>query len=234
MTTGLVELLVRRRLAGPAELRLAEHRAVSAGVPLVAVVAGTLVGEQALAEALSAEVGAPLVYLAQGAVDPEAIRRMPVEVAVRHLVIPVALEPSGEILRAAFSDPLDDEAVRAVERETGCRVEALVATVGEVRAAIDRHYGTVTTRIVRSPLSEIPRESTRRITRSSPPHEIEGEHDADPDAPVAALSTTPVHRLDSEATVEQRLDALLLALAEAGVVSHADYVRALRRILGRG
>lgn len=239
MGAGLAELLLRAGLLTEAEVRLAERRAREEGTSLIAAVAGELVSEQVLAEAISAAVGAPFVDLAHAAVDLDAVRRLPSEVAVRHLVMPVSLEPTGEILRAAFSDPLDAGAVRAVERESGCRVEALVATVSDVRAAIDRLYGTVSTRVVRTPssTSEIPREATRRITRgmpgAPPPTPLDAGASPIDETPQPSISTQPVHRIETEATTEQRLDALLLALEDAGVLGHADYVRALRRVLGR-
>lgn len=240
MGASLAQVLLRAGLLTEAEVRLAERRAHEEGTPLVAAVAGELVSEQVLAEAISAAVGAPLVDLAHAAVDLDAVRRLPAEAAVRHLVMPVSLEPAGEVLRAAFSDPLDAGAVRAVERESGCRVEALVATVSDVRAAIDRLYGTVTTRVVRTPMSELPREATRRITRGMPgsPPELDGLGEGEltegeSETPHPTVSTQPVHRIETEASVEQRLDALLLALAENGTLTHADYVRALRRVLGR-
>ena len=46
-------------------------------------------------------------------------------------------------------------------------------------------------------------------------------------------STQPHLRLESEATPEQRHEALLLALIDRGAITRADYVAALQRLLGR-
>jgi hypothetical protein len=51
--------------------------------------------------------------------------------------------------------------------------------------------------------------------------------------PVDATRTTPMARLEEEATAEQLIEALVLTLIEAGVITRADYIRALARLLGR-
>jgi hypothetical protein len=39
--------------------------------------------------------------------------------------------------------------------------------------------------------------------------------------------------VEDEATVEQRVEALVLTLIDAGVIARTDYLDALRRLLGR-
>lgn len=58
----------------------------------------------------------------------------------------------------------------------------------------------------------IPSESTRRLAEQGP-------------------VTLPLHLLESEASMEQRFEALLLALVERGAVARSDYAEALRRLL---
>jgi hypothetical protein len=42
-----------------------------------------------------------------------------------------------------------------------------------------------------------------------------------------------MHRLEHEAPMEQRHEALLLTLIDAGVLTRSDYIAALRRLKGR-
>ena len=42
-----------------------------------------------------------------------------------------------------------------------------------------------------------------------------------------------MHRLEAEATIEQRHEALLLALVEKGLITHAEYSESLRRLLSK-
>jgi hypothetical protein len=58
----------------------------------------------------------------------------------------------------------------------------------------------------------IPSESTRRLAEQGP-------------------VTLPLHLLESEASMEQRFEALLLALVERGAIARTDYADALRRLL---
>ncbi len=111
-------------------------------------------------------------------------------------------------------------------------LQPLVATVSGVRDAIARIYG-----------DEPDRPDTRVISRrelaregGSPESEEMGaevtrrvEGTLRPDGP----STLPMHRLEDEASLEQRHQALLLALVETGALTHADYLAAVRRLLGR-
>ncbi|MFW5920824.1 MAG: hypothetical protein ACOCUS_03200, partial [Polyangiales bacterium] len=69
--------------------------------------------------------------------------------------------------------------------------------------------------------SEVPSETTQRV-------EAGGARD-EPAGP----TTSPLHRIEHEATMEQRFEALVLALIDAGVITRADYVEALRRLMGR-
>jgi hypothetical protein len=48
-----------------------------------------------------------------------------------------------------------------------------------------------------------------------------------------APATAPLVRMEARATTEQRMEALLLALIERGVLTRADYLDALRRLLER-
>jgi hypothetical protein len=45
--------------------------------------------------------------------------------------------------------------------------------------------------------------------------------------------TAPLIRMEAQATAEQRVEALLLALIEQGVLTRAEYLDALRRLLVR-
>ncbi len=60
-----------------------------------------------------------------------------------------------------------------------------------------------------------------------------GGGDAESGIDSFAATTVPMHRIEHEATLEQRLDALLLAVIESGAISRADYTRALHRLLRR-
>lgn len=179
----------------------------------VAVEAG-LAEEDAIAELAARALDTHVVELDRGELDEESVRLVPAALARRYLFVPLAPDPSGESIRVVFADPLDAAAVEAAREATGLGIQPLVATVSGVTAAIDRVYGGVTedTRVL--PRAELPADATRRLEG--------GEQ------------TQPLHRLEDGATAEQRHEALLLSLIDAGVVTRAQYLDALRRLLGKG
>jgi len=163
-------------------------------------------------------------------------------------MIALAPDPDGAHLRVAFADPTDEDAQRAVRELTGLRITPVVATVTAIRTAIDREYARRTTRVIRteskaampgtsgsgSDLPPLPREITERVGNPVGRGRFPSQDPAtEPALSLGTVHTAPVHRLEDDATIEQRHEALLLALIEAGVITRADYAAALRRLLGR-
>ncbi|UJR79843.1 hypothetical protein [Sandaracinus amylolyticus] len=221
----VLDLLAREGLVAPSDVAMLRKRGGSA---ISAVIDAGLAGDDVVADALAREAGAVVIDLDRGTLEHEAVRLVPEEIARRHLAIVVALEPSGRSVRAAFANPLDERAIADIAAATGRGVRAMVATVSSIRRAIDREYGSGSTRLIEAPAArpedELAPESTRRVATgrrraTEPPEEIP--------------RTMPVHRLEQEATIEQRHEALLLALIEKGVLTRAEYGDALKRLLGR-
>ncbi len=188
-------------------VRLAEEREQ----PFVRVaVEAALVEEEAVAELVAGALGTHVVELDRGELDEESVGLVPAELARRHLFVPLAPDPSGESIRVVFADPLDPAAVEAARETTGLGIQPLVATVSGVLAAIERVYGEDTRVLSRA---EVRGHRARRLEM--------GEQ------------TQPLHRLEDGASPEQRHEALLLSLIDAGVVTRAEYLEALRRLLGK-
>lgn len=226
----LVQLLADEGLADSAALKFASDVAEKEGRALAGVIVdAALVAEDALADSLAKAVGTVVIDVEQGELDADAVQLVNDVTARRYLAIVVSTDPSGTSVRAAFANPLDDEAVRAVREQTGLEVQPLVATVSGVRAAIDRAYARRTTQVVRAVAlrPELAPEITRKVGGPRPTTK------RPPDGAPPREGTSPLHRLEQDATPEQRHEALVLALIEAGLITRADYVEALRRLLGR-
>jgi hypothetical protein len=227
----LHELLESEGVAERNVCRRVAERARERGQPLISVLVedeGT--PEDVLADVLAKAMGTVVIDVARGTLDAGAVMLIPEEIARRYLLIAVAPGPSHESVQVAFANPLDAEAVRAVRDATGLAVHPLVATVSGVRAAIEREYRKGSTKVIRAP-SGRRRETRELIGVPVPAPPPEGEVEASPTK--ARSSTVPMWRLEQDATMEQRHEALLLSLIEAGALTRADYVRALRRLLGR-
>jgi type IV pilus assembly protein PilB len=215
----LEELLTEAGLVNPSVLSACRQQADGADQSLVQVlVQGGHVEEDALAELVAREVGSAVFDVHLGAVDIDAIRALPEHVARRYLAVPISQD--DDTLRVAFANPLDEDALRTVREQAGLLVDPVVATVSGIVAVLDREYRGRTTLIL-DRRSEFPSEVTREIEGAE---RIEGD---------STKQTGPVRRLEDEATIEQRFEALLLALVDAGVLTRADYLSSLKRLLGR-
>ena len=190
-----------------------------------ALAAAGVCTEEDLASVLAEAIGGVVLDLAAGAFDAEAVALLSEADARRFLMIPVAHGPSGQSLRVAFANPLDEEAVVAVEAAAELPVEWSVAVATDVLDAINREYRRRETKVVFRPAPK-PVEANRLPLPVEPPSEPAPEL-------VDASITAPARRLDGEASLELRHEALLLALIERGLVTRADYLEALKRLLGR-
>lgn len=98
-----------------------------------------LITERQLLEALEFQLGVPFVDLNETKADMSSVNLLPARVAREHEVLP--LERSGGKLRTAMADPLDQEAIHAVQRATGLIVQPLLAAGAELKETILRYYG---------------------------------------------------------------------------------------------
>lgn len=186
-------------------------------IDAVDAVDALLVSEEALADAIARELETQVCDLES--IDAEAVALLPEDVARACIALPVGVV--GAVLQVAFANPLDPRAVQAVVNATERPVRPLAAHLTPLRRAIDREYGGAL--IPESSLrkrAELTAESTQRLG-ASVQSELPSSH------------TAPVFRMESSATMEQRFEALLLALVERGSVTREEYTDALRRILSR-
>ena len=97
-----------------------------------------VISEQRIARAIEESIGIPLVMLPRVEVMPEALQKVPADLAHEMGALPFALE--GSRLRVAFGDPLDALAIEEVEDASECIVEPYQALSKELEWAIATHY----------------------------------------------------------------------------------------------
>ncbi len=207
----LEDLLVQEGVAISAERlrRVLDGAARSGEHAVAALVDKGLIADDVLAEVLARACSTVVVDLERPP-DVEAAQLISKTLAVEQLALPVSSSPGGK-LRVAFANPLEAQARELVEAAGGAPVQPLVAPVNGLRKAIEQAFRSRTTRVVKG-RAEIPAEQTRKMEAPS-------------------SDTAPLHRLEQEATIEQRHEALLLALIERGVITRADYAAALKRLV---
>lgn len=87
----------------------------------------------------------------------DALREIPQDLARRLRVLPLAIEAPARgprVLKVAMADPSDRDAVNELEVFTGCRVEAVPASLAALDEAIARAYRGIVTKVMRPATGE--------------------------------------------------------------------------------
>jgi type IV pilus assembly protein PilB len=98
-----------------------------------------VITEEQLLVGLAEQMSLEFVGLADQPVDPAAVVLVPEVLARRHGIIPIGFDADGR-LRLAMSDPADVLAIDDVRTITERAVVPVVATHGDVLAAIDQYH----------------------------------------------------------------------------------------------
>ncbi len=160
MAVKLGDLLVKAKLVTPEQVdaALVSQRTEGGkfGEALIRIGAAS---EQDITETLSQQFGVPSIDLAHFDIDPSIIKVVPGEVARKYGVLPV--NKTGATLTIAMSDPTNVFAMDDIKFMTGYNVEPVVASESSLRRAIDKHYGT--------PRSVVLKERPKGATTGSAP-----------------------------------------------------------------
>ncbi|HEU4950081.1 MAG TPA: ATPase, T2SS/T4P/T4SS family [Candidatus Deferrimicrobiaceae bacterium] len=113
-----------------------------------------LATETEIAQALSLQLGIPLIDLENTPVEPQAIELIQEKVARKHLIIPVSIDRRE--LHIAMADPLSFEAFEDVRFASGYTIKPFLAPKCDILWAIDQHYhlGTSLKTIVKNIVEE--------------------------------------------------------------------------------
>jgi type IV pilus assembly protein PilB len=141
MAVKLGDLLLKAKLITQdqldAALKSQREEGGKIGEALVRVGA---VKENDITETLSQQFGVPSIDLASFEIDPAVVKIVPADVARKYGVLPV--NKTGATLTIAMGDPTNVFAMDDIKFMTGYNVEPVVASEVALRKAIDRHYGT--------------------------------------------------------------------------------------------
>jgi type IV pilus assembly protein PilB len=141
MAVKLGDLLLKAKLITPEQLDLALKSQKEEGGKLgEALVRVGVVSEAAITETLSQQFGVPSIDLSSFEIDPNVIKIVPGDVARKYGVLPV--NKTGATLTIAMGDPTNVFAMDDIKFMTGYNVEPVVASELALRKAIDKHYGT--------------------------------------------------------------------------------------------
>ena len=142
LTTGqqaLLRFLQRQNALTPEDATAAETLCRDEGISVVEAVARRgVLSERQIAELLAPALRLRLVDLASHTVDPVVSRLVKENLVAKYDVLPLRLE--GNTLDVATANPLDLEALKAIEFATGKRVNFVIAIHTEVQEAIKHTY----------------------------------------------------------------------------------------------
>jgi len=137
----LGEMLVAQGIISPEQLeealRLQKKADKATRIGRLLVELG-YVTELQLADLIADQFRLPSADLTTLEVSPDAVARVPRELAVKHRCLPLLVE--GRDLHLITADPTDVQALDAIGFKTGLRVRPVVAAESEVASAIERYY----------------------------------------------------------------------------------------------
>lgn len=135
----LGELLLERRLLTREQLEqaliLQRDRGGLLGQILIQL---SYVTDEQIAQALTTQYGFPYIPVGGYDIDPAMIALIPESVARQYWLVP--LDRIGQTLTIAMADPLNQKAIEDIEYLTKCEVQVFIATLSDVRQAIERYY----------------------------------------------------------------------------------------------
>ncbi|MBU1906494.1 MAG: PilZ domain-containing protein [Candidatus Omnitrophica bacterium] len=94
--------------------------------------------ESELAECLCVQFGIPYIPLMSYDISQKIVDLVPVDLVERYWLVPV--DRQGATLMVAMIDPLDQEAIKEVEKAVGLKVIPFVAITAEVMSALETYY----------------------------------------------------------------------------------------------
>ena len=116
------------------------------------------IAPETLATMLSFQLNVPIIDLKQFKIQPEAVARIPEELAREHNVLALALE--GDTLTVAMDEPQDLQTIDLLAARTGLRIRPVIPLHGGIREAVNSQY-RLTGRI-----EEQVREATQAASRT--------------------------------------------------------------------
>jgi len=97
-----------------------------------------LADEEEILNELTTHYGFPYLPLSHYEFDDNVVRTVPSEVARHYCLIPI--DRIDNILTVAMANPLNSDAVKDIQRLTGCSILVMVAKASEIREKIEACY----------------------------------------------------------------------------------------------
>jgi len=154
MGSNLGELLLREKVINQDQLKTAsdyeKKNKVTIGSALVTL---GHISEEEMAQALSRQLGYPYIDLSQFEVYPDVINLIPVDIAKKHIIMPIHRIRS--FLTMAMVDPTDLDVIENVRFRTSLSIQPVIASETGINDAINKYYGATDSIRVKEIIDEI-------------------------------------------------------------------------------
>lgn len=145
ITKRLGEMLVSSSLITAEQLNeVLEFQRTSGGRLGQLLIHKNYITERKLLEFLSKQFGIEFVEVSAREVPDDLIKIIPENIARRHTLI--AVEKKENVLKVAMEDPLNIVVLDDLKMMTGFEIKAVFGAETEITAAIDKYYGTKTSK----------------------------------------------------------------------------------------
>src|SRR3990167_789170 len=133
------EILIRDKLISQEDLRRALDEQKKTGEELNKILIRLkLIDEDTLTHLLSQDLGYPLISISRLKIDPELIKIIPKDIAVKYQIMPVAV--MGDHLTLAMADPLNIFAIDNIKTLTGYTINPIIGRVKDIEKTIQKYY----------------------------------------------------------------------------------------------
>ena len=135
----LADILLEKGMLSQEQLEQALAEQESTGVPIQKILLDKkLLSPEKLAEALAEQLGIPYVKLRDINIDPQVIKMVPENVALKYKAVPVNIQEND--LYIATSTPLNLPAIDEIKLVTGCQVKPMITTDKDIEQAINKYF----------------------------------------------------------------------------------------------
>ena len=137
------------------KLSLVKLEAVNSGRPVEDIIAEhNFVSSDDLAAARAKVLGIPFVSLRSKPIPADTLVLIPEPVARRYILIPFEYDKSTNTLSVAMYDPLDLQVIEFIEKKSKAKIKPFIATLTDIKDAIDEQYAQSLTTEVTAALKE--------------------------------------------------------------------------------
>lgn len=134
------EILIRDKLISQADLQRALDDQKKTGERLNKILIRLkLIDEDTLTHLLSQDLGYPLISISRLKIDPELIKIIPRDIAVKYQIMPISV--MGDRLTLAMVDPLNIFAIDNIKALTGYTINPIISRTKDIEKTLEKYYG---------------------------------------------------------------------------------------------